>query len=414
MIEERQAQREKLRQFLKEGERRQSPFYTLKASRERARLIANLFRKAYQKDSIVAWRNSFVPTEIFYALDIIPFAAEANCSMFASSKLSGRLLNLAEKNFYSTDTCSFLRCSLGATVEDYMPTPDFLVATTHYCDGAAKLFYNLAKRYKKDFFLLDIPYNYYTEKALDYTAGQIEKMMNTIAEKRSEKVNLNKLAEVIQLSNQARRYLFEVNELRKNVPSLMRGGEAIDYAIMISHTWGTEEIVEVYKTLYEELKEKVNNKGTLKSEKHRILWRNLRPYYNEMMMDYLENQCGVAIVFEEVNYIHWQEMNCQDLYRSLAQKIVSNQAIGEIEPWIEKTLNFIKEYSIDGVIEFAHWGCRHLSNGANILKTELDSRKIPFLILDGDCVDGRNFSWGQIKTRIDALLEVLEKRRKKR
>jgi len=35
---------------------------------------------------------------------------------------------------------------------------------------------------------------------------------------------------------------------------------------------------------------------------------------------------------------------------------------------------------------------------------------IPFLELDGDCVDPRNYSEGQYRTRIEAFFEIMERR----
>lgn len=415
MHPERKTQQENLRRLMQAGKRTQSPFYTLRASKKRVILTARLFRKAYEEDAVVAWRNSYVPTEIFYAMDIIPFAVEANCAMFASANLSTESLSIAEDNYYSRDNCSFLRCTAGAAIRNYFPTPDFLIATSHYCDGAAQLFYDLSKLYKKRFFLLNTPYNYDTKEAVDYLAKQLEDVVKEVEEITDRKMDLDKLAETIRLSNEAREYFLKVNELRKNIPAPILGGEAIDYAIMVAHTWGTKEIADVYKCLYEELKERVdNNIGATDEEKYRILWRNLKPYYNDTIMDYLENKCKARVVFEEVNYIHWKEMDPQDPYRSLAGKLLSNPPLGPIERWINESISVIREYRVDGIIEFAQWGCRHLNTAIQMLKETMDKEKMPILVLDGDCVDGRNYSEGQILTRIDTFVKTLENNKNKR
>ena len=41
------------------------------------------------------------------------------------------------------------------------------------------------------------------------------------------------------------------------------------------------------------------------------------------------------------------------------------------------------------------------------LKKELEAEGYPFLSLDGDCVDGRNYTPGQFATRIESFLEML-------
>lgn len=410
MHPERQIQQNNLRRLMQSGKKTQQPLCSLRASKKRVLLTARLFRKAYGEDAVVAWRSPFVPTEIFYAMDIIPLCIEAFSSMLAGSLLSAKTLNTADDAFYSKDVCSFLRCAVGAAIEDYLPTPDFLACTSYYCDSGGKTFDNLSKKYKKDYFFLDIPYHYNNKEAVDYLAKQIEKMVEAIGQRIGKKMDLDKLAETIQYSNEARKYFAKVNELRKSMPSPMLGGEAIDYAILVANTWGTREIIEAYKALYEELQEKVkNNISAVKGEEYRILWRHLRPYYNNNIIDYLENQCKAIIAFEEINYLLWDEMDPKEPYRSLACKIFANPGIGHIEHWINNTLNSIEAYHIDGIVEFAHWGCRHLNSAAQILRDELQKIGIPILVLDSDCIDGRDYSSEQIKTRIDAFLKTLKR-----
>lgn len=62
----------------------------------------------------------------------------------------------------------------------------------------------------------------------------------------------------------------------------------------------------------------------------------------------------------------------------------------------------------DAVIHFCHWGCKQVSGGSNILKNDMKEKEIPMLILDGDGIDKRNSHDGQIKTRLEAFLEMIE------
>lgn len=47
------------------------------------------------------------------------------------------------------------------------------------------------------------------------------------------------------------------------------------------------------------------------------------------------------------------------------------------------------------------------------LKKELEEEGYPFLSLDGDCVDSRNYMPGQFATRIEGFLEMLRGRQLK-
>jgi benzoyl-CoA reductase/2-hydroxyglutaryl-CoA dehydratase subunit BcrC/BadD/HgdB len=391
------------------GTIKKSPFFTLKASQKRAQLITNLFLQAYDKNSRVAFRNVIMPTEIFYAMNIIPLCVETVCALFASSGISHTCLETAEHNEYSRDICSFTRCTLGAALEEYLPTPDLLACTSYYCDDSKKLFYALSKKYNKKLFLLDVPYSDEDEQAVDYLEFQLKSMTEEIEKITNKKMDPGKLKETIGLSNEARHYFTKVNELRMHVPSPVPGGEAIDYAALLASTWGSREIVDIYKTLYEEVKEKTENPSRSEGNPRiRILWRHLRPYYNDTLFNFIENECGADIAFEEVNCIHWDEMDPDDPYRSLARKLITNPGVGDIQRWINVTLDFIDKYAIDGVISFNHWGCRQLCSTEGILKDILTQKGVPLIQIGGDCIDKRDFSFQQLKTRIQAFLEMIE------
>lgn len=397
----------------KSREKQASPFSTLQATKLRAALIGKLFRKAYQKDSVVAWRSSFVPSEMLFALDVVPFPPESVISLFANSHLTDDILKTAEDNNHSRDTCSFLRGVAGSVINNYLPIPDFLIATSLYCHGSAQVFNSISKKYNKPFYYIEIPYHYERSYTIDYVAKQIEDIMKKISKYSARAFNVDKLKEAIQYSNQARDYYYKVNELRRNKPAPMLGGEAIDYAIMLAHTFGCKEMVDICKTLYEELKERVEKGvGSLEKEKHRILWRHLRPYYTLAPLEYLEIHHQAAIVFEEVNFIHWPDMDPNEPFKSLAIRLLSNPPIDFYKKWLVYTTSLIEKYDIDGIVEFAHWGCRYLVANTQIVKDTLGN-KIPILVIDGDCIDRRDYSDGQIKTRIDAFIEILDTKKRR-
>lgn len=48
------------------------------------------------------------------------------------------------------------------------------------------------------------------------------------------------------------------------------------------------------------------------------------------------------------------------------------------------------------------------TGGSILLKEKMQEMEIPMLILDGDGIDRRNSHDGQIKTRLEAFLEMLD------
>jgi benzoyl-CoA reductase/2-hydroxyglutaryl-CoA dehydratase subunit BcrC/BadD/HgdB len=399
----RKNQLKKLLSITKEhGTRQESSSCSLSASQKRINVTAKFFKKSYREDTRVAYRSVIMPTEIFFAMDMVPVCPEAVSAILASSLLGPYVLNIAEENHYSRDVCSFTRCAVGAAIDNFLPTPDFLASTSYYCDNTNKLFSILGKMYGKDCFLLDIPYDYKSENSLDYLTAQLKAMTSLIEEGSGNKLDPEKLARTINLTNEAREYFIKVNELRTSVPAPISGGEAIDFAALLAFTWGSEEMVDLCKTLYEEVKEKVETNADAPKtyDRPRILWRHLRPYYDNSLIDFIEKDMNCDIVFEEINYIHWGEMDPDDPFRSLARKLILNSPVGPIEHWIEDSFGLLEKYRVNAVISFNHWGCRQLSSTNQIFKDELKKRGIPALELGGDCIDNRNYSFQQMKTRM--------------
>lgn len=68
----------------------------------------------------------------------------------------------------------------------------------------------------------------------------------------------------------------------------------------------------------------------------------------------------------------------------------------------------VSELRPDAVINFCHWGCKQAFGGSMLLKEKMQELGIPMINLDGDGIDKRNSHDGQIKTRLEAFLEMIK------
>nr|MBP8990252.1 2-hydroxyacyl-CoA dehydratase [Clostridia bacterium] len=55
-----------------------------------------------------------------------------------------------------------------------------------------------------------------------------------------------------------------------------------------------------------------------------------------------------------------------------------------------------------------HWGCKNTLGSSRLIKQALEESGLLTLVLDGDGCDPANNSDGQMATRLDAFLELLE------
>ena len=115
----------------------------------------------------------------------------------------------------------------------------------------------------------------------------------------------------------------------------------------------------------------------------------------------------MSISADDFNLDYIEMLDISHPIESLARKMILNIYNGDFARKVDMIEENVKKYNCDGVIEFCHWGCKQTAGGAMLLKERMKEIGIPMLILDGDAIDRRNSSDGQIRTRFEAFMEVL-------
>ena len=379
----------------------------LKASRKLMDMMLDLNQKALRGDKPLVLTTIWAPSEILYALDLIPICVESTAIALAGLGLSDEYLSIAEKNFHSAETCSVLRCGVGAVLDRLFPQPAAVIAASHLCDAGAKVNSTASLLYECPYFLIDIPQER-GEEAVVYVARQLEDMAEGLSDLTGRSLENEKLVEAIELSNQARQYALQANELRQAVPSPMRGSEAIGYLYTIGLGFGSKQAVDIYRSMAKELEKRVKNKFTpLGEEKYRLLWLHIRPYFPSDLFRYLEKERKASIAFEEINHIYWPELDPEKPFRSVARRLVQNAACGPIDDYIDMLSDLAEKYRVDGVFHYGHWGCRWNYGRLRIIKDAFQKKGIPFVSVDCDSVSSQNYFESQLNGRIDTFLDML-------
>jgi benzoyl-CoA reductase/2-hydroxyglutaryl-CoA dehydratase subunit BcrC/BadD/HgdB len=371
-----------------------------------------MLKEAYQRKRLVIWSNAFMPFELLYGLDVIAFHPETLAALAARLGFSHHALSCARAGCYSSDTCSFCRCVAGLTMEGFLPKPDIVISASHLCDAAVKFFHNVSQYYGCEHYLVDIPYHT-TESAKRYLSQQLEEIAHSIARKQNKGLNLDKLVNALELSNEARQYMLRINDLCRMLPCPLAGGDATSY-VVDAHFFlpGSRVGVSFFKTLYSELKiQSAGNGEIMGKERFRLLWlHHIRPYYPNTIISHLE-EVGAPVCFSEANHVYWGPLDVRRPFESLAEKILANPSGGEVERRTILALELVHRYNLDGVIHFSHWGCRQSCGGVSIIRDILQKKGVPLLILHGDGTDGSSYSEEQAKLRLDAFVEMLEAKR---
>lgn len=387
-----------------------TPTQTFKALQLRAKLNVKEFLA--KSDKPLVWRNLFYPVEILNALGVRPFTLETYAALNSRNqkRLKTYLDNASQRGF-KAETCSFLRVLEG--MPD-LPKPAFVISTSAPCHQAERILKDLAEQQLKiesdKFFTVSIP-AHARENAVQALAEELELSVELMEKATGHKMEISKLQEACELSNIAREYSDQCNDLRAKYAGLVKGSELAYHSIIFSPFWGRPELVEMQKTLYEEmLLESEKFQAIDRPARHKIIFLHLPPFYSNKLLTYIEDHCHADIIIEETNYTGWKPLNAKKPYYSLAERLLQMGFINQ-EERVKAIKNFVNKNNIDGILAYNHgFGrCSMLDNVfIQALKAELKTEKqnAPLLIVDGDCLDA-SIDPCSTYTKINAFFEAL-------
>jgi benzoyl-CoA reductase/2-hydroxyglutaryl-CoA dehydratase subunit BcrC/BadD/HgdB len=373
--------------------------------------IARLGVQLFSGNERVAWCGVLAPFDLLHAMGVTSCFAEFVGAMLASTGGAEPMLAAAEEDGYSTDCCSYHRSVAGATLQGVMPRPDFLIATSAPCTGGVAVLERLARHFDRELFVLTVPLGQ-TEADIEYLDGQLHAMVDFVSRHTGEQLDPQRLRRTMELTNQARALLLETYELARAVPSPARRRDLVNFALVISLLLGTETAVEVAQTYRDEFTRKVAS-GTagVPGEQLRLMWLQNRIQFKHPLEQLLEEEHGAAVVVDELNDITWDPIDLDDPFRGIARRMLSITLCGPVKRRIQRLQHLARAFSVDGAINPCNWGCRQGTGARGLVERGLKEVDVPTLNLEVDCIDPRNFSLGQLTTRIEAFVETLQSRR---
>ncbi len=364
--------------------------------------------RAFMGKGTVVWANLLFPPELIHAVGACAFYPEMASAVVASLGLGPRFLDEAASAGFTRDTCSFHRTALGAAIRGFYPVPEMMFSASYPCDSASHTFNYLAEKLGAEYIGFDVP-AYADPPSLDILAGQFEEAALRLGERmgRRESQVVEGLREAVVRSNQARAMLLDIQALRRERPCPLSGRELPGQLSMITAAFGTEEAVKFFRMLRDQIMERRGAGGAASGqERTRLLWMHLRPYYPNGLADWLEER-GARVVCDEFAVCTWEELDPDEPYLSLARKVAGHFLVGPADRRARTMTALAREYQVDGAVHFNHWGCRQSCAGAPLVRSHLQAEGVPTLILEGDCVDEREYQEGQMRTRLEGFLESL-------
>ncbi len=351
-------------------------------------------------DSYV-WGNIFTPCEIISCFGLHTLSVECLSCYFSGYHLEDFFIDYAQNTGIAPTLCSYHKTFVGAIDSGAVPVPQYAVTTSLSCDGNLNTFRYLEKRKGVPFTFLDIPYRD-DEASVDYLADQLRTFVQKFENLTGKRFDEEKLRNAIRIENETRKELVRFFKLQSEH---YYPGELIShlYMMMGMHLLiGTQEFLDLIRFMIRDIE------NYPKFEGKKILWIHLLPFYQETLQSYFNASRKYQIIASDIILDSMEEMDEERPFHALAKKIIRNMYNGSYSHKADMVAELAESLKPDAVIQFCHWGCKQSSGGSILLKEKMKDMQIPMLILDGDGIDRRNSHDGQIRTRLEAFLEMLD------
>ena len=399
----------------------------LATAKELNRVVSEFYLECHQakaEGKPVGWMppmNGAI--ELFYAMDLQPVFPENWSPVCAAFGLTPANFEVAEGMGYSQDLCGYLRNIVGF-VHGMMggdqvplgglPEPDILVSASGGCIPAMKIFQIMEHRFPNaKTFRGDMPQvalEHIQPYHVEYAVHQMKQLIEFLTETTGRKLDYDRLADVVRLSDESCALWDEICTYRRHVPTPISAAEIGIMFVLVTRQ-GTQIAVDFLTKVRDELKERTEQGiGIIEDERLRLFWDNIPLWYNMGLFNYFEKM-GAVVVAETYSAAWSIRMDTTDPLKALAIKTLKSYPLVScvsVETRKEMVLKACREYKIDGALLHSNKSCVPITLGQADIKRALEKElDIPSVVIDADHMDHRNFSPAQFETRVDAFMEML-------
>ena len=375
-----------------------------------------------QEGKKTAWCTSVGPAELLRALGLNVHFPENHGALLGATRTATDLIPLANAQGFSPDICSYLTSDIGSYLKGESPLQkmgvsgppkaDVLVFNTNECRDVKDWFQFYAREWDVPCVGIHTPLAMgdLSESMIEDVARQTEALVGPLEEVAGQKLDMDRLREVIDLSRHCTVLWKAVLDTAASVPSpipFFDGTIQMGPAVVLR---GHQSAVDYYEVLLAELQERVaNGVAAVEGEQFRIYWEGMPIWgkLSSLAKQFLAlRTCVVASTY--CNSWIFEALDPADPFTSMARaysSIFICRSDDRKEKYIEE---MVAKFKIDGILYHDAKTCPSNSNSRYQMPQRLREKLgIPFLIINGDLNDLRLYSEEQTRTNIEAFAEQL-------
>jgi len=364
----------------------------------------------------VAWVTAVFPVEIVYAAGVFPYYPENFGALAAARRVADKLSRAAEARGYFYDLCGYARCGIGDAYSREHPVgpiekPDLLLCANTQCGSLPKWFEAAARYYQAPYFLLDAPLVDESNRQLvrDYFVCQLREMIALLEQVTGRPFDYRRLSEVLQLANEACRLWNEILDLAALKPAPFGFFDACLHMAPIVTLRGTQEAVDYYRALLEELRERLaEGIFALPGERYKIYWDHIPVWPRLRWFGDLFAARGALVVASQYTHSWAYYFDPERPLESLAENYTGAYVNHDFDRRIALKIELMNKYRVDGFVLFSNRSCKPNALGLYDKCTEISRLTgLPGVVFEADMADLRFFSEAQIREKLEVFFEQL-------
>lgn len=389
-------------------------------------------KQAHDQNRLLCWCVGPTPFEPLMAMDIAYLHGENYGAFAAARKGEVDMKEASEAAGYSPDVCSYARITNGclllaergipqdmARPDMIMPPPDFIFGTNP-CPTMTNWFDSLRRMWNVPYFIVDVPYVFHEsgyEDAVQHVQRQMEDFHTFLEDLTGRHFDYDRLRKIVGYVRQAADLRKDCMDLCKTVPSPMSVFDWFISLAPINILRGTQESVDYFARLREEVRERVaSGVSSVPEERHRLYWDQIAIWFKVgALADKFArlDACVVAATYTHAMFYAEPELfNPDQPVRALAERVVSEYLSRSLDWRINTVLRYVEAYKIDGLVMHSPRTCRPMDIGQfDIIDAATRRYGIPGIILEADHTDPNYYSDAQVDNRLQAFIEALEARK---
>ncbi len=313
------------------------------------------------------------------------------------------------------NTCALIKSSFGFKLGrlcPYVQSSHLIVGETT-CDGKKKMFEILGEQ--QPVYVMEVPHKK-TPAARELWLKEVLAFKDVIEKLTGNRITSENLAQATKTINNRRRALQRLYNLRKANPVPISGKDAL-LVTQVSFYDDPVRDTQMINTLCDELDARVaKGEGVFPKNAPRILVSGSPMAIPNWKMHHIIESAGAAVICEEscTGTRHFSELvpetegSLDEQIKAIADRYMNIHCAcftpNDERP--EDVVRLAKEYRADGVVHYNLQFCHTYANEAVKIEKTLAKANIPLLRVESDYSDE---DAGQLRTRVDAFLEMVRK-----